>query len=125
MAAQKAGAGTAWLFPFVDGAPPIGWDLASRYLALPIALVIAQASWGQAGVETNVPMCATRGCHPPKLHCSTGALVPYHFCVAVLPIIYLLTLCTPHFSQYISNAIVQPPQTDDSDAAKFSQNLIK
>lgn len=68
VAAQKAGAGTAWLFPFVDGAPPIGWDLASRYLALPVALVIAQ---------------------------------------------------------YISNAIVQPPQTDDSDAAKFSQNLVK
>ena len=67
VAAQKAGAGTAWLFPFVDGAPPIGWDLASRYLALPVALVIAQ---------------------------------------------------------YISNAIVQPPQTDDSDAAKFSQNLV-
>ncbi|KAI7839536.1 hypothetical protein COHA_006718 [Chlorella ohadii] len=68
VAAQKAGAGTAWLFPFVDGAPPIGWDMASRYLALPVALVIAQ---------------------------------------------------------YISNAIVQPPQTDDSDAAKFSQNLVK
>lgn len=68
VAAQKAGAGTAWLFPLVDGAPPIGWDLASRYLALPIALIIAQ---------------------------------------------------------YISNAIIQPPQTDDSDAAKFSQNLVK
>ena len=27
--------------------------------------------------------------------------------------------------QYISNAIVQPPQTDDSDAAKFTQNLVK
>lgn len=32
LAAQKAGAGTAWLFPFVDGAPPIGWELASHYL---------------------------------------------------------------------------------------------
>ena len=41
-ALQKAGAGTAWLFPFVDGAPPIGWDTALRYLAIPIALVIAQ-----------------------------------------------------------------------------------
>jgi len=29
------------------------------------------------------------------------------------------------FPQYISNAIVQPPQTDDSDAAKFTQNLVK
>lgn len=68
VAAQQAGSGTAWLFPLVDGAPPIGWDMATRYLALPVALVIAQ---------------------------------------------------------YISNAIVTPPQTDDSDAAKFSQNLVK
>lgn len=42
IAAQKAGEGTAWLFPFVDGHPPIGWDLASSYLVLPVALVIAQ-----------------------------------------------------------------------------------
>jgi YidC/Oxa1 family membrane protein insertase len=42
IAAQRAGAGTAWLFPLVDGAPPVGWDLASRYLALPVALVVAQ-----------------------------------------------------------------------------------
>lgn len=42
IAAQKAGTGTAWLFPFVDGAPPIGWDEASLYLVLPVALVIAQ-----------------------------------------------------------------------------------
>ena len=32
----------AWLYPFVDGHPPIGWDEASRYLALPVLLVIAQ-----------------------------------------------------------------------------------
>lgn len=42
LAAQKAGAGTAWLFPFVDGAPPIGWETASHYLVLPACLVIAQ-----------------------------------------------------------------------------------
>lgn len=42
IAAQKAGAGTAWLFPFVDGAPPIGWEAASCYLVLPVALVAAQ-----------------------------------------------------------------------------------
>ena len=38
----RAGTGTAWLFPFVDGAPPVGWEDAARYLALPIALVAAQ-----------------------------------------------------------------------------------
>lgn len=42
IAAQKAGTGTAWLFPLIDGAPPIGWEDASKYLVLPIALVIAQ-----------------------------------------------------------------------------------
>lgn len=42
VAAQKAGAGTAWLFPFVDNAPPIGWEGAFKYLVLPVALVLAQ-----------------------------------------------------------------------------------
>lgn len=39
---HHAGTGTAWLFPLVDGAPPVGWEDAARYLALPIALVAAQ-----------------------------------------------------------------------------------
>lgn len=42
LAAQKAGSGIAWLWPLVDGAPPVGWDLATRYVALPVALVVAQ-----------------------------------------------------------------------------------
>ena len=42
VAAQRAGAGTDWLFPLVDGVPPVGWDTAWRYLVFPIALVVAQ-----------------------------------------------------------------------------------
>jgi YidC/Oxa1 family membrane protein insertase len=42
MAAQRAGTGLSWLYPLVDGAPPVGWELAGRYLALPAALVVAQ-----------------------------------------------------------------------------------
>ncbi len=42
---RQAGAGTDWLFPFVDGAPPIGWEEASAYLVLPVALVLAQVSY--------------------------------------------------------------------------------
>jgi hypothetical protein len=42
-----SGSGTAWLLPLVDGAPPIGWDMATRYLALPIALVIVQVRAGR------------------------------------------------------------------------------
>ena len=39
----KAGcAGSNWLYPLVDGHPPIGWDDASRYLALPVLLVLFQ-----------------------------------------------------------------------------------
>ncbi len=37
-----AGSGISWLWPFVDNAPPIGWDEASRYLVLPVLLVVAQ-----------------------------------------------------------------------------------
>lgn len=34
--------GTEWLFPFQDGAPPIGWQAASAYLVLPVLLIICQ-----------------------------------------------------------------------------------
>ena len=34
-----AGAGIGWLYPLVDGAPAVGWELAARYLVLPALLV--------------------------------------------------------------------------------------
>jgi len=37
-----SGAGSAWLLPLVNGAPPIGWEDAIKYLALPVLLVVAQ-----------------------------------------------------------------------------------
>ena len=42
MCTRWAGGGTAWLWPLVDGVPPIGWEEASRYLVLPVLLVVAQ-----------------------------------------------------------------------------------
>jgi YidC/Oxa1 family membrane protein insertase len=42
IAARRAGSATAWLYPFVDGHPPIGWEEASKYLVLPVLLVVAQ-----------------------------------------------------------------------------------
>ena len=36
------GGGFSWLFPFENGAPPIGWYDAACYLVLPIALVVSQ-----------------------------------------------------------------------------------
>lgn len=42
LAARSAGNSTAWLYPFVDGHPPIGWEGAARYLVLPVLLVAAQ-----------------------------------------------------------------------------------
>ncbi len=42
LASRQAGAGLSWLFPFVDGAPPIGWGSASAYLVLPVLLVVSQ-----------------------------------------------------------------------------------
>jgi YidC/Oxa1 family membrane protein insertase len=40
--AQLANQGTAWLFPFVDGQPPLGWEDTAKYLVLPVLLVISQ-----------------------------------------------------------------------------------
>lgn len=42
LAARNAGLGTSWLFPFVDGAPPIGWHDGLAYLALPVLILLAQ-----------------------------------------------------------------------------------
>ena len=38
----RAGSGTAWLFPLVEGAPPVGWSDAAKYMVLPVLLVAAQ-----------------------------------------------------------------------------------
>ena len=40
--AVKNGGGLSWLFPFVDGHPPIGWAEAGDYLALPLVLIASQ-----------------------------------------------------------------------------------
>ncbi|KAF5830652.1 60Kd inner membrane protein-domain-containing protein [Dunaliella salina] len=42
LADQRAGAGLQWLFPFVDGHPPIGWGTAGAYLVMPVLLVLSQ-----------------------------------------------------------------------------------
>eukprot|EP00210_Caulerpa_lentillifera_P006806 g6505.t1 len=42
ISARQAGMGLSWLFPFKDGAPPIGWHDASAYLILPFFLVVSQ-----------------------------------------------------------------------------------
>lgn len=34
--------GLSWLYPFVDGAPSVGWAAAIAYLVLPILLVVSQ-----------------------------------------------------------------------------------
>ncbi|GMH36918.1 hypothetical protein BSKO_04791 [Bryopsis sp. KO-2023] len=40
--ARQEGSGIAWLYPFEDGAPPIGWEQAAPYLVLPVLLVVCQ-----------------------------------------------------------------------------------
>ncbi|KAG0494084.1 hypothetical protein HPP92_005078 [Vanilla planifolia] len=42
IAARQSGSGTSWLFPFVDGHPPLGWSDTSAYLVLPVLLVVSQ-----------------------------------------------------------------------------------
>ena len=39
---RNDGNGFSWLFPLVDGAPPIGWHDALSYMVLPVLLVISQ-----------------------------------------------------------------------------------
>ncbi|XP_050205861.1 inner membrane protein PPF-1, chloroplastic [Mercurialis annua] len=42
IAARQSGAGISWLFPFVDGHPPLGWPDTIAYLVLPVLLVASQ-----------------------------------------------------------------------------------
>ena len=42
MGDNASGRGLGWLFPLVDGAPPIGWHDAAAYLVLPVLLVVSQ-----------------------------------------------------------------------------------
>ncbi|KAI4322153.1 hypothetical protein L6164_021873 [Bauhinia variegata] len=42
IAARQSGSGISWLFPFVDGHPPIGWQDTAAYLVLPVLLIVSQ-----------------------------------------------------------------------------------
>lgn len=54
--AQMSNQGMAWLFPFTDGAPPLGWEDTARYLVLPVLLVLSQyASMQLSQPKTDDP----------------------------------------------------------------------
>ncbi|WOH16614.1 hypothetical protein DCAR_0936172 [Daucus carota subsp. sativus] len=42
VAARQSGSGISWLFPFIDGHPPLGWSDTFAYLVLPVLLVVSQ-----------------------------------------------------------------------------------
>ncbi|CAI5518551.1 unnamed protein product [Closterium sp. Naga37s-1] len=42
IAARDSGSGISWLFPFIDGVPPLGWGATAAYLVLPVLLVASQ-----------------------------------------------------------------------------------
>ncbi|KAK1377377.1 ALBINO3-like protein 1, chloroplastic [Heracleum sosnowskyi] len=42
VAARQNGSGISWLFPFIDGHPPLGWSDTFAYLVLPVLLVASQ-----------------------------------------------------------------------------------
>jgi len=42
IASRQNGSAISWLFPFVDGHPPLGWSDTFAYLVLPVLLVLSQ-----------------------------------------------------------------------------------
>ncbi|XP_057949422.1 ALBINO3-like protein 1, chloroplastic [Malania oleifera] len=42
IAARQSGSSISWLFPFVDGHPPLGWSDTLAYLVLPLLLIASQ-----------------------------------------------------------------------------------
>ncbi|KIZ06714.1 Inner membrane ALBINO3-like protein 1 [Monoraphidium neglectum] len=77
-----AARGTEWLFPFVDGAPPIGWDLAGRYLVLPVLMVVAQ--WISSSIIT-----------PPIDPESEGANTQRALAIGLPVMVGYFSLCVP------------------------------
>ena len=61
--ARSGCAGSNWLYPLVDGQPPIGWDDASRYLVLPVLLVLFQYVSSAAIAPPPDPNQVSRGAH--------------------------------------------------------------
>ena len=83
MAARQAGSGIAWLYPLVDGAPPMGWEAATPYLVLPVLLVLTQArgAGGAGGVkDQGRPGCFVSVTLPPSLPPALPSLyLPQYF----------------------------------------------
>lgn len=50
---QLSGEGLSWLVPFVNGAPPIGWEDTAKYLVLPVLLVASQYASLQISAPPN------------------------------------------------------------------------
>ncbi|KAF3592156.1 hypothetical protein DY000_02023350 [Brassica cretica] len=42
VAARQSGSGISWLFPFIEGHPPLGWSDTLAYLVLPLLLIFSQ-----------------------------------------------------------------------------------
>jgi YidC/Oxa1 family membrane protein insertase len=42
LSTRDSGGGISWLYPLIDGAPPVGWETAGAYCVLPVLLVAAQ-----------------------------------------------------------------------------------
>lgn len=58
------GEGLSWLYPFVDGVPPLGWSQTIAYLVLPVLLVVSQLYMQQmmsptGGSSSDDPQQAT------------------------------------------------------------------
>jgi YidC/Oxa1 family membrane protein insertase len=75
-AERQLGLGTSWLLPLVDGVPPIGWDEASAYLALPIALVAVQYATSALTSPPIDPKVRRNVC-PPFLRAQPDSLMSY------------------------------------------------
>jgi YidC/Oxa1 family membrane protein insertase len=60
IAARANGSGVSWLFPFVDGVPPLGWSDTIAYLVLPVLLVASQY------VSTQMMQPATANSDPAQ-----------------------------------------------------------
>ncbi|GAB4840510.1 ALBINO3-like protein 1, chloroplastic [Ancistrocladus abbreviatus] len=83
VAARQNGNGISWLFPFVDGHPPLGWSDTFAYLVLPVLLVISQyisIQIMQSSQTSSIP-CNTFHFHVsdgPSFRCPTILLIQHH-----------------------------------------------
>ncbi|KAL7261246.1 hypothetical protein ACSBR1_006815 [Camellia fascicularis] len=122
VAARQSGSGISWLFPFVDGHPPLGWSDTLAYLVLPVLLVLSQY------ISVQI-MQSSQANNDPNLKSSQAItkflpLMIGYFSLSV-PSGLSLYWFTNNILSMAQQVFLQKSGVAKNPVSKFSDNIIK